>query len=117
MSRLPNRQFARQLRSNQTDTERFVWAKLRSRRFAGFKFRRQTPLGKYTVDFVCFQKRLDIELDGGQHLQQAAYDEERTAWLESQGFRVIRFWDHQVFDEWDAIEEVIWNSLQDDCST
>jgi very-short-patch-repair endonuclease len=70
------------------------------------------PLGAYIVDFVCLEKRLVIELDGGQHVEQADYDRERTRWLESQGFRVLRFWNHEVFEDWETIEEVIWNELQ-----
>ena len=104
---------ARQLRQRMTDTERFAWSRLRSRRFAGYKFRRQMPIGPYIVDFICLQRRLIIELDGGQHTERAQYDQQRTAWLEGQGFKVIRFWDHDVFKDWDTVEEVIWRSLQE----
>jgi very-short-patch-repair endonuclease len=107
-----HRQRARELRTNQTDTESLVWAALRSRRFAGYKFRRQVPLGHYIVDFVAFQSRLIVELDGGQHIERADYDARRTAWLESQGFRVLRFWDHEVFEDWATIEEVLWRALE-----
>ena len=105
---------ARALRRNLTDTERFVWARLRNRRFCDFKFRRQTPLGNYIVDFVCFARRVIIELDGGQHNEplEREYDERRSEWLRSQGFRVLRFWNHEVFEDWDAVEEVIWQALQ-----
>jgi very-short-patch-repair endonuclease len=105
---------ARRLRQNLTDAERLVWSKLRSRRFADFKFRRQMPLGDYIVDFVCFERRVIIELDGGQHNEpeHRSYDEQRTAWLQSQGFRVLRFWNHEVFQDWETIEEVIWRALQ-----
>ena len=103
---------ARQLRKNMTDTERFVWGRLRSRRFAGYKFRRQMPIGRYIVDFVCLQKRLVLELDGGQHAERKQYDEQRTLWLQTQGFEVLRFWDHEALQEWEAVEEVIWRRLQ-----
>lgn len=103
---------ARQLRRNLTDTERFVWQRLRSRRFAGFKFRRQMPVGPYIVDFVCLSRRLILELDGGQHADQKEYDARRTSWLESQGFEVLRFWDHEVLQEWEAVEEAIWRRLE-----
>jgi very-short-patch-repair endonuclease len=73
---------ARSLRKNLTDSERLLWAKLRNRRFAGFKFRRQVPLGSFIADFVCFERRLILELDGGQHAQQQEYDAARTRWME-----------------------------------
>lgn len=104
---------ARRLRKNMTDTERFAWARLRSRRFAGYKFRRQMPIGAYIVDFVCLERRLVVELDGGQHVEQGDYDTKRTSWLQSQGFEVLRFWDHEVLQEWESVEEVIWRRLQE----
>ncbi len=103
---------ARKLRSEMTETERFVWAKLRNRRFAQFKFRRQVPLGKYIVDFICFDRRTIIELDGGQHTLQREYDAQRTAWLESQGYCVVRFWNHDVLGDWETVEEEFWRRLQ-----
>ncbi len=98
---------AKELRKNSTDAERVLWQQLRAHRFAGYKFRRQQPLGHYIVDFVCFEKHLIIELDGGQHAEQAVYDAERSAWLQSQGFRVLRFWNHEVLTDVEAVEEVI----------
>jgi very-short-patch-repair endonuclease len=103
---------ARDLRKHLTEVERIVWARLRSRRFAGYKFRRQMPVGRYIVDFVCLDRRLIIELDGGQHAEQVRYDTERTAWLSSQGFAVLRFWNHEVLEDWEVVEEVIWRRLQ-----
>ncbi|HTQ39693.1 MAG TPA: endonuclease domain-containing protein [Pirellulales bacterium] len=103
---------AKKLRRSLTDTERFVWSRMRGRRFAQFKFRRQVPLGEYIVDFVCFKQRLIIELDGGQHSVQQSYDAQRTCWLESQGFAVLRFWNHDVLQDWDTVAEVIWQKLQ-----
>jgi very-short-patch-repair endonuclease len=105
---------ARELRRNMTDVERFVWSRLRGRRFAGCKFRRQMPLGRYIVDFVCLDCRLIVELDGGQHAEQVQYDVARTAWLNGQGFEVLRFWNHEVWEDWEVIEEVIWRRLQAD---
>jgi very-short-patch-repair endonuclease len=70
--------FARHLRRTATDAERALWAKLRNRQLAGLKFRRQHPLGPYTVDFVCFERRLVIEVDGGQHAEAAEQDAQRT---------------------------------------
>ena len=86
----PNRQVdpygARQVSTHQmTDAEQMVWGKLRSRRFAGFKFRRQAPLDHYIVDFVCFSRRLIVELDGGQHAQQESRDRERDKWFRQRG--------------------------------
>ena len=102
---------ARELRRNLTDTERLIWSKLRNRRFARFKFRRQVPIGPYIVDFVCFEQKFVIELDGGQHARQTVRDAARTKWLESRGYRVMRFWNHVVFEDDDSVEEAIWIAL------
>jgi len=98
-----------------TDVERFVWGRLRRRRFVGFKFRRQVPIGRYIVDSVCLSRRLVIELDGGQHNapDHRSADERRDAWVRSCGFRVLRFWNHQVLEDWEAIEEHLWRALHD----
>jgi very-short-patch-repair endonuclease len=104
---------ARLLRKHQTDVESRMWAKLRNRRFDSFKCRRQVPIGSYIVDFVCFDRRLIIELDGGQHTLQVAYDRHRTIWFERQGFRVLRFWNHEVLVDTDAVEELIWRMLNE----
>ena len=82
---------ARELRKNLTDAERMLWAALRLRQIEGYKFRRQRPIGPYIVDFVCLEKSLVIEVDGGQHEGQLVHDTSRDAWLESQGYRVLRF--------------------------
>ena len=105
--------FARELRRNQTETERLVWHHFRSRRFGKFKFRRQVTIGDYIVDFVCFDKRLIVELDGGQHSLRREYDAHRTAWLEAQGFRVVRYWNHDVLRDWETVAEAIWRALHD----
>ena len=63
---------------------------------------------------VCLEKRLIVELDGGQHVQREAYDAQRTQWLEGQGFQVLRFWNHEVLEDWDTVEEVIWRALAGD---
>ncbi len=102
---------AKHLRKNATDAERLLWYHLRRYQINGHKFRRQQPLGTYIVDFACFEKKLIIELDGGQHSQQADYDTTRTEWLESQGFRVLRFWNNQVMKETDAVKSVILEAL------
>ncbi len=102
---------ARALRRNPTEAELALWRHIRLRQLEGCKFRRQQTLGEYIVDFVCFEKKLIVELDGGQHAEHVVSDMERTAWLESQGFRVLRFWNHQVFSEIEALKEVIREEL------
>jgi very-short-patch-repair endonuclease len=102
---------ARELRSNPTDAERTLWGHLRLRQIHGCKFRRQRPVGPYIVDFVCLEKRVVIEVDGGQHNKQKAYDDKRSAWLRSEGFSVLRFWDHEVLTQIDNVKELIWHAL------
>ncbi len=87
--------FAKQLRRNMTDVEVKLWNALRGRRFENYKFRRQVPIGKYIADFVCFEKRLIVELDGSQH-QESNHDEIRDAWLKAQNFRILRFWNIDI---------------------
>ena len=91
------KKFAKQLRKNLTDAESVLWYHLRNRRFKRFKFRRQMPMAKYIVDFVCVEKRLIIEVDGGQHAEQTEYDLERTHCLNKMGYEVIRFWNNEIF--------------------
>ena len=90
------RKFVKILRQNNTRPEEIFWYRVRNRRFHGLKFRRQEPIGKYIVDFVCIEKKLVIELDGGQHAEQITYDQERTKFLKKLGYRVIRFWNNEV---------------------
>ena len=108
---------ARALRRNATETEKRLWRLLRSGQLQGYKFRRQQPIGQYIVDFICLEKRLIIELDGGQHAQQATYDSERSAWLESQGFWVLRFWNNQVLGEVEAVKTGILEALDRGANT
>ena len=105
--------FSRQLRKNPTEAERALWQHLRFKQLDGNKFRRQQPLGSYVVDFICFERKLIVELDGGQHGEQLTYDSERTAWLEAQGFRVLRFWNDQVLKEIESVKEAILNQLSE----
>ena len=104
---------ARKLRADMSDEERILWMLLRDRRFAGFKFRRQVPLGDYVADFVCFERGLIVELDGSQHAEpeQAAFDAKRTSVLEAAGFRVVRIWASDLFKERDGVMETILNAL------
>jgi len=103
---------ARELRNNLTKSEQALWKHLRMRQLAGYKFRRQQPIGPYIVDFVSFERRLIIEVDGGQHSQQVDYDAERTAWLEAQRYRVLRFWNSLVLEETEAVKAVILKTLE-----
>jgi very-short-patch-repair endonuclease len=80
---------ARQLRKNLTEAERKLWRVFRNRHFSECKFRRQEPIGKYIVDFICLEKKLIIEVDGGQHADQSVYDTKRTGWLSSHGFKIL----------------------------
>lgn len=104
---------ARALRNNSTDAERLLWSHLRLRQLGGHKFRRQQPLRDYIVDFVCLEKRVVVEVDGGQHSQQQSYDAKRDAWLKDQGFVVLRFWDHEVLTQVDDVKEAISKALSE----
>lgn len=94
--------FAKHLRKNMTDAERHLWYHLRAYRLNGKRFRRQQPLGPYIVDFVHFGSRVIVEADGGQH-HESAYDRERDAWLRAQGYRVLRFWNHEILRQTDVV--------------
>jgi very-short-patch-repair endonuclease len=94
---------ARTLRRNSTKAEQKMWALLRNRSLASAKFRRQQPIGPYIVDFISFECRLIIEIDGGQHADRATEDETRTRWLESQGFQVLRFWNNEALGNPDGV--------------
>jgi very-short-patch-repair endonuclease len=109
--RTDSRAFAQRLRESSTDAERRLWSRLRNRRLGGFKFRRQQPLGSYVVDFVCFEQRLIVEADGGQHAEQQGYDGVRTKFLESGGYRVLRFWNNDVLTRTEAVLEAIVTAL------
>jgi very-short-patch-repair endonuclease len=98
---------ARKLRLNQTEVERRLWSRLRARQLWGVKFRRQHPIGPFIVDFCCLERRLVIELDGGQHAAQVKADQKRSAFLERSGYRVLRFWDNAVMEDIQAVLEQI----------
>jgi very-short-patch-repair endonuclease len=102
---------AKVLRKSQTDAEKIVWQKLRSKQLNGFKFKRQQPLGRYIVDFVCFDKKLIIEIDGGQHATQKDKDLQREQWLQSEGFEVVRFWNNDIFENIEGVLETIMKKL------
>ena len=100
-------QKARVLRRASTEAEQAFWNQVRDKRLGGHRFRRQVPIGPYIADFVCPSARLVIELDGGQHQQQAAADERRTQWLESEGYRVMRLWNNDVFENMPGVLEAV----------
>ena len=102
---------ARQLRRSWTDAELRLWQLLRNRSVGSHKFRRQHPVGPYFVDLVCLERKLVIEVDGGQHVKRAAQDEKRTAYLKSMGFRVLRFWNNDVLTQTDSVMQVIFDAL------
>ncbi len=105
------RHFAKQLRSNSTDVERMLWRHLRSRQMTDFKFRRQQVIEPYIVDFVCLERKLVVEIDGGQHAERQKEDARRTAFLESAGFHVIRFWNNEVLANLDGVMSAIQGAL------
>lgn len=98
---------ARTLRADPPDAERKLWSMVRGRQLGGAKFRRQVPIDRYFADFACVEARLIVELDGGQHADQADYDAERTATLESLGWCVIRFWNNDVLENIEGVCDAI----------
>jgi very-short-patch-repair endonuclease len=98
---------AKSFRKRPTEAERVLWRYLRGKGLEELKFKRQQPIGKYIVDFVCFDKRVVIEVDGGQHARNKGKDIERDKWLEGQGFKVLRFWDNEVLGNIEGVLEVI----------
>jgi very-short-patch-repair endonuclease len=103
---------ARGLRSTSTDAEKCLWTHLRNRQLLGYKFRRQHPIGRYFADFACIECGLVVELDGGQHTDQANYDDARTVALQGAGFQVLRFWNHDVLQQTPAVLTQILQHLQ-----
>jgi len=99
---------AKRMRHVPTEAEMLLWRQLRAGRLCAHKFKRQQPIGHFIVDFVCFEHKLIVEVDGGQHVQMQSRDAVRTAWLETQGFRVIRFWNNDVLQRsWFVLEEIL----------
>jgi len=99
------------MRRTPTQAEHILWQRLRGRRLGGYKFRRQVGLGPYIVDFLCVECSLIVEIDGGQHASSIAYDAERTRWLDSRGYRVVRYWSNEVIAATDAVLESLLVSL------
>jgi very-short-patch-repair endonuclease len=106
------RTHARKLRRDITDAEKKLWARLRDRQLCGAKFRRQHPMGPFITDFCCVERGLVVELDGGQHAEQSAADQARTDFLESRGYRVLRFWNNDVLTNLEGVVERISAALE-----
>ena len=104
---------ARTLRQPQTDAEALLWYYLRDKQLDGYKFRRQHPIGPYIVDFACLSKKVLIELDGGHHAEQREQDEARDRFLRNEGYRVLRFWNNEVFGNCGGVLEAIRAAVQD----
>lgn len=104
--------FARHLRREQTSAETLLWQNLRNRRCGGYKFRRQVPLDKFIVDFLCTSHKLIIEIDGPTHEGREAYDVERTQILQSLGYHVLRIKNDDCYEDVHATVEAIWQTLE-----
>ena len=102
---------ARKLRRSTTDVERKLWHRIRDKQIEGFRFRRQRPVGRFIVDFICLDARLIVELDDGQHAENVAHDKKRSAFLESLGYRVLRFWNNEVIENMDGVLERLREAL------
>ena len=105
---------AGELRRELTPAEIKLWAYLRGNKLNGVNFRRQHAIGNFIIDFVSIKKRLAIELDGSQHLEQEEYDVERTKYLESQGYKIVRFWNNQVMNDIESVIRAIEYALHDE---
>ena len=104
---------AKELRRDMTPTELKLHAHLRAHRMGGVQFRPQHAIGNYIVDFCAPRRKLIIELDGSQHLEQEEYDEERSAFLKSKGYRILRFWNSDVMNNTESVLTVIWDTLKE----
>jgi len=104
--------YVKELRYNTTDAEKHLWYCLRGKRLKGYKFRRQHLIYPYVLDFVCLKKNLVIELDGSQHAEQHSYDEKRTAFLQTKGYTVLRFWNTEVMQETEMVLNEILSALE-----
>jgi very-short-patch-repair endonuclease len=105
---------AKDLHRNMTPAEKKLWAHLRAHRMKDVHFRNQHAIGNYIVDFCAPRRKLIIEVDGSQHLEQGAYDAERTAFLETKGYRVLRFWNNQVMNDIEGVLSAITIALEEE---
>ena len=104
--------FARNLRRNQTEAEKLLWGSLRNKRFQDLKFRRQAPMGRFVVDFVCHDRKLVIEIDGGQHIREQENESARTKFFKGEGYKVIRFWNNEVLGNLTGVLEKVAQELE-----
>ncbi len=112
MTAKPSTARAQELRNAATDAEEALWSILRRRQIAGCKFRRQVPIGRYFADFACFERKVVVELDGGQHAEQAGYDAARTDALSAQGWLVLRFWNSELLENPEGVTMAIRAALE-----
>src|SRR4030042_4329547 len=105
---------ARELRTRQTEAEKILWSRLRDKHYYGIKFRRQEPIGNYIVDFVCFEKKLILEIDGNPHKETwvKINDNQRALWLQGEGFRILRFWNSEVLNNVEGVLGKIKKALK-----
>jgi very-short-patch-repair endonuclease len=108
---------AKELNRNLTPAEEKLWAQLRTHRMGEVHFRKQHAIGNYIVDFCAPRRKLIIELDGSQHIDQKNYDMERTEFLKSKGFKVLRFWNNDVLNNMESVLSVIWSALNEQSAT
>ena len=102
----------RVLRQNTTDAEKHSWYFLRAKRLNGYKFRRQHLIQPYIVDFICLSKKIIIECDGSQHLDQQSYDKKRDEFISSKGYKIIRFWNNHILKETPIVLDMILSELE-----
>ena len=102
---------AKRLRRNSTDAERLIWSRLRGRGLAGYKFKRQVPIAGFVVDFAALEAKLIIEIDGGQHSVRLEADQLRTEKLERFGYRIVRFWNHDVLNNIEGVLDAVIQEL------
>jgi very-short-patch-repair endonuclease len=116
LGKIRSTQLPRALRKRQSDAEEKLWFNLRNRHLVGFKFRRQHRIGHYVVDLVCLEKKIVIEVDGGQHNESPTniQDKQRTLWLEKEGYKVIRFWNNDVLTNTEGVLETVIKLLNDE---
>lgn len=103
--------YARNMRKSPTEAEKILWSHLRNKQF-GVRFRRQHPMGKqYIADFICLERKLIIELDGGQHMENVLYDKERTRFLNNEGYTVLRFWNSEVIANMTSVLDAVHRAI------
>jgi very-short-patch-repair endonuclease len=108
-----NKVLVRGLRSRMTEAEIKLWVHLRRKQINGHKFRRQHLLGRrFIVDFICLEKKLIVEVDGGHHMNQIEQDLKRESWLKAEGYRVVRFWNNEIMNEMTSVKQRIWDILE-----